>query len=104
MADRHERVDVDARGADQIERLPAIRLAEAVEEQILALQRAADRHAQRAAERRGQPDQQRVRQVDDVEAPVRRQPLEQLVDLLALEAVLPASIETVSSPRLFGST
>ena len=78
-----------ARRPNQVERLLPVRLAEPVEEQILALQRAADRHAKRTAHRRRQADQQRVRQVDDVEGALGGQPVEHLADLLALEALLP---------------
>ncbi len=65
-------------------------MAEAVEEQVLALQRAADRRLQLAAKRRREAEQQRVRQVDDVEARLAAQPPEQLGDLLGLESALAA--------------
>ena len=87
------------------ERLLAVRLAEAVEKQILTLQRAADRRLQRALQRLGQPEQQRVRKVDDVELRLRPQPLEQLVDFLAPGNRARRSASRPScSPRLFGST
>ena len=78
------------RRANQRHRLAAIFMAEAVEEQILALQRAADRRLQLAAQRRGEAEQQRVRQVDDVEARLAAQPLQQLGDFLGLESALAA--------------
>ena len=89
-ADRQERVDVRAGRADQIHRLLLPGLAEAVEEQVLALQRAADRRLQRPLERFGEPEQQRVGQVDDVEPRLGLQPVEQLRNLLALEALVAA--------------
>ena len=76
--------------ADQVHRLLLPGLAEAVEEQVLTLQRAADRRLQRPLERFGQPDEQRVGQVDHVEPRLGRQPVEQLGNLLALEALVAA--------------
>ena len=45
---------------------------------------------QGALDRLGQAEQQRVRKVDDVEAGLRHEPVEQLADFLALEAALAA--------------
>ena len=79
---------MDARGADQVERLLFVRLADAIEKQILALQRATDGDVQRALQWFGKAKQQRVRQVDDVETRLRLQPVKQLDDLFPLEAAI----------------
>ncbi len=75
---------------NQPHRLGAIRLAESVEEQILTLQRATDRRPELALQRLGQTEQQRIRQVDDVELLFPDEPLEELADFLRLEPVLAA--------------
>ena len=66
----------------------SIGLGQTLEKQLLALQRAADRTLERFGNRPRQADQQRVRQVDDVGQRLARQPVEQLVELLAQDAVV----------------
>src|SRR5204863_8803246 len=87
-AGRREQIDFADLFADQRPGLALPRLDELFQEQILALQRAQDLRAQRRANRPGEADQQRERQDDDVRLRLRLQPVDQLVELLALQAVL----------------
>ena len=66
LADGDEAIDVGHLPPNQIERAGAVRFDEIVQEQVLALQRAAHRAVQGLADRIGQSDQQRVRQVDEI--------------------------------------
>jgi hypothetical protein len=88
VADREEGVHGSDLPADERERLRAVRLDQVLQEQVLPLQRAADGPAQAAAERAGQADEQRVGQHHDVVGRLRLQEVQELQDLLALEAVL----------------
>jgi hypothetical protein len=82
-----------------------MRFAELVEEEVVALQGADDGCLQLAPQRLGEPEQQRIREVDDVERLLSSQPFEQLLDLLSPGTPAgPLSMETVISPRLFAST
>jgi hypothetical protein len=75
--------------ANQVDGARAIRLDQPVQEEIFALERAADRTLQRPSQRGGQPDEERVRQVDDVGDGLVGDPLEQLVELPAQDALVP---------------
>ena len=88
IADRDEARDGVPVRPDQAQRLRAVFRGKALQEEVLALQRAAHRPPQGADERRGEAEQQRVGQHDEVERRLPADPLHELHDLLALEAVL----------------
>ena len=105
LADRQERVHVPACSADQRERLACAigspspsrnRSSPCSVQQIGRLQL--------ALERLRQAEQQRIRQVDDVEPARSRSQSSSLAISLRWKPCSPRSIETVISPRLFGST
>ena len=88
LADGDEPIDLRDLPANQIDRLAAIRFEQAIEEEILSLKRAADRTMQIVAQRSGEADEQRVRQIDDVGNRFVGEPVEQLVELLAQHAAI----------------
>src|SRR5919112_6802763 len=83
-----ERVHVRARFADQIERLLTVWIAKPVKKQILTLQRAADRHLESAPQWLRQSEEERVRQIDDVEFRLAHEPIEELAYFLPLKTAL----------------
>ena len=87
IADGDEVIDVADLFADQVQRLIAIGRSQTVEEQLLALQRAAHRPIQCFAKRRRQRDKQGVGKVDDVRQRLVADPVEQLVEFFAEHAV-----------------
>ena len=99
VADRDEQIDVGDLRAHQFERLGLVRLGQRFEKQVLALQRHHHRRAERALERRGQVDQQRVGNVDDVRRRIALDELDQLLDLLALVARRRRAASTPSTRR-----
>ena len=87
---------------DERHRLRAVGLAQRAEEEVLALERADDGPAQRALERRGHADEQRVRQDDEVEGRQAVEVAEELAELLGLEALLALEGRDGERPELVG--
>ena len=87
VADGDERVDVRDLLADEGHRPRPVGLGQAAQEDVLALQGAVDGAAQGLPEGLGDADQHRVRDVDDVRAGLATQPVDELVELLALMPV-----------------
>ena len=79
IAHRKKAIDeLDVR-SNQFQRLASIRLAQAVDEQVFALQRAKDRNVQLSFYWLGKRDQQRVRQVHHIEPRFILEPVDQVV-------------------------
>ena len=91
-----------ARGANEIQRLLPPRLAEPVEEQILSLERAAHRRAQRRPQRFRQADEQRVGRLTTSKRGSRRSQSRSLSISFRWKPPV-FGIDTVISPRLCGS-
>ena len=90
LADSGEAIHVFDVGPDQIQRLRAVWFGKLAEEQVLALQRAADRAAHSFSDGLREADQQRIRQRHDIGRRLAAQPGRELVDLLALAPVFTA--------------
>jgi hypothetical protein len=88
VADRDEPIDIGHLPPDQLDGSGAIRLDEAVEKQIFALQGAGDRPFQRVSQRPRQADEERVRQIHDVGNRFVGNPLEQLVEFFPQHAAI----------------
>ena len=88
VADGYEPVHRGRLPPDEVFCLGPPRLRQALKEQVFTLQAHADGQAQRSLERRGEGDEQRVGQDGEVETRQAGKPMDELLDLLALEAVV----------------